>query len=213
MANPPLLTFQRELLASDVSDRVLPIDYPNYSEKTEPQSAGHFHSRPVDVMFNWGLSSNFRPYLHGEIFKGSTRLEYEVCSQWDHLDAAIQKKTKSLWASIHTPYYSRIDNQMMIRRYSDAKIAIAAPGCGRKTFRHGEIHNSAIAMQPDKLAYSVSMKGIRLEEGREVDSLWSALSSPGELYEVYLMNNAASDKLRPERYISEFLIPKIQEKL
>lgn len=212
--NPPVLTFQRELLVTDASDRVLPIEYLNYSNPIRPDTEEQFNARPIDVMFNWGLSSRIRPVIHGDIFMQSMRLGYEVCSQWDHLERETRDK-RGIWASIHTPHYARLNNEEMIRWFGRSKIVVAAPGDGVKNFRQGEINNSAIAMIPDKLAYSIPIKGVRLNRDAFAESLWQFLHGEDSrfLYEVYLMNNAASDKLRPERYIPEYLIPKIQEKL
>ncbi len=213
MANPPLLTFQRELLRSDVSDTVLPIDYPNYSAPVAADTEAQFQARPIDVLFNWGLSSHERPGIHADIFAQSVRLGYEVCSQWDHLDQAIARKGNgSLWAAIHTPHYARLGNVEMIRWFSKAKIVVAAPGEGRKSFRCGEINNSIVAMRPDKLAYSVEVKGVRLQPGREAESLHEVLRDD-RLYETYLLNHAAADALRPARWILERFIAEIQKRL
>ena len=213
--HPPLITFQRELLLKDVSDTMQPVEYLNYSAPIQAETEDQFNARPIDVFFQWGLSNPYRPHLHGEIFKHSQRLGYDVCSQLDHLDRCIARKDRpSIWAVIHTPHYARVSNDETIRWFGKSKVVIAAPGCGAKTFRHGEINNSIIAMRSDKLAYSVNQCGIALGDA-PVDALWGAVRGRDAdyLYRTYLLNHAAADSLRPARYVPEYIIPEIQKRI
>ena len=215
--HPPLITFQRELRRCDASEslRTLPIEYLNYSAPVQADTEERFNARPIDVFFQWGLSNPYRPNLHGDIFRHSQRLGYDVCSQLDHLDRCIARKDRpSIWAAIHTPHYARVSNDETIRWFSKSKIVIAAPGCGVKTFRHGEINNSVIAMQADKLAYSVNQCGIALVHA-PTDALWESVRGRDAdyLYRAYLLNHAAADSLRPARYVPDVFMPAIQKLL
>lgn len=212
--NPPVLTFQRELLRGDASEYVLPIEYANYSPRVEPDTEERFHARPISVLFNWGRSSETRPRLHGNIFRESGRYGYEVCSQWDHIDRAIADKgDRQLWCAIHTPHYARVDVSETIRRFSQAKITVAMPGCGRKNFRNGEINNSLQVILGDKLAWGVCPAGAHMLEGSEVEEINGLLANGGGNYAAYRRSHAASDALRPERYLREYVVPAIQKSL
>ncbi len=69
-------------------------------------------------------------------------------------------------------------------------------------------------MRNDKLAWSVNIKGCRLDPNGEAKYLAHALRAMKDsLYETYLLNHAAADALRPARYAPEYFIAEIQKRL
>lgn len=214
LKNPPILTFQRELLEKDVSDKHLPIEYLNYSQPVTPDTEEQFSKRPVDVMFNWGRSHEARPKLHGDIFRESGRYGYSVVSQWDHIERqCAENNPGGVWCAIHTPHFARIDCREAIEWFGKCKIVVAMNGCGVKTFRHGEIPNSIVASPMDELAWKASPRvWLSVDHIRELkkvlDGDWDA--SP---YGLYMDSIEYADSLRPERYIAEYIKPEIRSRL
>lgn len=211
--NPPILIFQRELLAKDVSETLLPIEYLNYSPKATPDDAETFARRPIDVVFSWGLSHRARQRVHGDIFRDSQKHGYTVVSQWNHIDSQIRDNNQGgIWCAIHTPHFCRIGGDEMTAWFNKSKIVVAMSGDGVKTFRHGEIPNSIIVTPKDALAWHVPVNSLQMNPGEEVSTIAALLKAP-ELHEVYRKMVTISDALRQERYISEYMIPAIKARL
>lgn len=226
LKNPPILTFQRELLKKDASPKILPIEYLNYSPFTTPDTKEQFEARPIDVLFNWGRSHESRPRLHADIFRQSSYLGYSVVSEWSHIEPQLRERNNGVWCAIHTPHFARIDVLDAIQWFNKAKVVVALNGCGAKTFRHGEIPNSIIALPQDRLAWSVLGEAncLRLDTGIggasithdrdavEVRQLDVALKHP-DLYQLYRASVRAADAMRPPNYVPDYIVQKIKEML
>ncbi len=155
--HPPIMTFQRELLAKDVTDRLQPIEYLNWLRNDHGNDTEEeFKKRPLEVAFNFGRSSETRMWLHGEIFKSAGRFGYDVISEFSHIDKALEdNKTSFKWLSVHVPHYARIDVHDVQKINRKAKVGIILNGAGVKTFRTGETCADFImAMPKDKLAWA-----------------------------------------------------------
>lgn len=226
--HPPLLTFQRELLASERDATHLPAEYLNYSDRVIPETREQFEARPVDVMFQWGRSSESRVRLHANIFRQSSYYGYEVVGNIEHLEAQLRETPSGIWVSSYTPHYARRDVREIIQLFGRAKIVVSMGGCGQKTFRGGEIPNSIIAFPADHLAWSIPYKDggncLRLETGLgpnsithdkenvEVKQLYTMLQRD-DLYWTYREAVEMADRLRPERYMAEYVVPEITKRL
>lgn len=228
---PPVAVFQRELLQKDRTNKILPIEYGNHSGPAPRQSRKDFLNRPIEVMFNWGLSHNSRPRLHGDIWRLGPRSGYATCGSWGHLEKAIEEsgahwETKCfggrLWCAINAPHYERLDIGKVNEWCGKSLITICMNGCGVKTFRHAEVHNSIVALPQDNLAWGVPLEDgvncLRLEsgigaasilpdrDGREVGKLLERLQDRESLHRIYLHALDAADRLRPQRYLPEYFM-------
>ncbi len=229
--HPPLLTFKRELLAKDVSERLLPIEYACWSGYVEKQTRAQFEARSLQVLFQWGRSHESRVRLHANIFRQSTYRGYEVLSEWRHLDLYFKENpaAQRVWATIYVPHYSREDMKVVDHWGGRSKICVSMSGCGVKCFRHSEVcHNSIMALPADHLAWSVpwehGVNAIRLgtlpggasithgQENVEITQLDVHLCDT-DLYPIYCAGVETADKLRPHRYLPEYFVPNVRKLL
>lgn len=146
--HPPILTFQRELLATDQPKKVLPLEYLNWLPEVGNDTKDDFMKRPIEVEFDWGRSHEGRPWLHGAIFQGMTRFGYEVVSEFAHLEHVLRNGHSRIWLSVHTPHYARLDVHQLQGIVRRSMITVVMPGAGRKTFRDGERCSDAIMAMP-----------------------------------------------------------------
>lgn len=220
--NPPILTFQRELLRWDVSDRVLPIEYLSWLPVHGNDTKEDFLKRPLDVSYVWSRSHESRMHVHGAIFQTAGKFGYDVISDFSHVDKAIQDNPSvPKWLSAHVPHYARIDVrdcQNFIRR---SKITIAMPGCGVKCFRHGENCGDAImAMPRNNLAWSYPWtheNSIHLyqdakyyEHDATTGHIANSLMRP-DLYNIYCAAMDNAQNYRPEAYLRRHVAGNIQK--
>lgn len=220
--HPPLLTFQRELLAKDASERVLPLDYLNWLPEYGNDTKEDFLKRPIEVEFDWGRSSEVRPLLHGAIFQGVTQYGYDVVSEFCHLEHAIREGTKRIWLSVHTPWYARLDVRQLQGIVRRSLITVVLPGAGEKTFRLGERASDALMAIPEhKLASAYpwdSSNSITLPPARElatvnaVPFLADALMRT-DLYELYCNAMGNAQNYRPEAYTRRHIAANVEKYL
>lgn len=213
--NPPVLTFQRELLEKDKAHNLLPIEYTSYLPEQAMDSKEYFKKRQLECLFNWGRSSEYRMMLHGQIFAMSGAFGYDVVSQWDHIDKAVQESAQGRkWASIHAPHYARLDVKEVHKVTRQSKIALVARGCGVKTFRQGEICDAAVmAMQTDKLAWTfpwvdgencirLDIDSMRPEQYVDaIKKMNDALMNLDRLYDIYCNAMTTARLYRFESYL------------
>lgn len=222
---PPVLIFQRELRQCEVTERRLPCDYLNFMPNVAPESRDQFNARPIDVCFQWGLSSESRVRLHANIFRQSSYRGYHVVSELSHIDREARER-KGLWCAIHTPHFARHSQPDVQQMFARSKIVVAMAGCGQKTFRHGEIPNSIMAFPNDELARGVSYQDgsncLRLSTGLgresiakdnvEIEEFSKALERT-DLYDIYLRAVEVANQLRPENYLAKHVIPAVERAL
>lgn len=228
LKNPPIITFQRELLAKDVSQSLVPIEYLNYFDKIPVETREQFNQRPISTLFSWGRSHESRARLHADIFRQSSYRGYTVVSDWSHIDRQLEEPGNGVWCAIHAPHFARIDVRDTVRHFNRSKIVVALNGAGVKTFRHGEIPNSIVALPEDRLAWSIplvhNVNCIRLNTGIggesiqhdrdavEIGQLCDALASD-RLYDIYREGVRAADALRPVSYIPDYVVSLIRSRL
>ena len=213
--NPPLLTFQRELLNKDVTDTIIPIDYFNWVSEIPIQSREEFEKRALSAFMFWGRSNENRLLLHADIWEGATRHGYSVCDNMMYLPDFIANEKGDKWCSLWQPHYKRVELQYILSINNIAKISIAPFGAGRKTFRHLESSvNSAMLMWEDNFAWAYPWKNgvncIKCEIGEEVDTIVKWLKNPN-LYYVYKACVENANRYRVDRYCSEYIEPMIKK--
>lgn len=210
---PPILTFQRELLKAEVTDKVLPISYPCFIPPMPIQSKKDFDNRLFDVFYNFGISNEYRKELHGEIWKQSGKYGYSVADNMYTLNQFIQNEHGKKWISAHTPHYLREPIETVMNVQGNAKISISLPGSGISCFRNCESPvNSTMLMQDDNLAWShewVHNKTcIKAKKGSEIEAAIEALSNPN-LYDIYVEGVKYLDHFRVDNYCKKYIEPLI----
>lgn len=207
---PPRLEFQRELFQRDVTPARLPVEWLCYLPASPAQDKESFDARPFDVLNVWGLSNPVRPRLHGNIFIGSQQYGYNVIDAWG-MDQSVQGRT---WVTIFTPWQSRQHINELMRWQRRAKLSVSLPGCGWKCFRHSEsIVDCVMALPYDPgLAWTYPFEHgvncIRLNPDNMLADLDTATKRT-DLHEIYLRGLETADKYRSERYVAEYILPKI----
>ncbi len=217
-AHSPILYFKRELLQKDVSDWLLPIEYPNWQPDYPLQLREQFNNRAIQVLNYWGRSHEARLMLHGEIWKNAARKGYTVCDniyQFNHF-MHHEKDNKNKWLSFHIPFYDRCDINEIMKINAISKLSISLFGCGRKCFRNtGEsIVNSICVMPEDGLAYSYPFEHgvncIKFSINDDITGLkneWDVIGACEEalkrddLYDIYLESKKAADWYRADNYL------------
>lgn len=213
--NEPYLYFKRELLANDVTDKILPIEYPNFSKEFEPETRENFNSRPISACFYWGRSHEARLMLQGEIWKNAARKGYAVCDNIYYLNNFMaEEENENKWISLWIPHYQRIDISEILKINGLSKTAISLPGCGVKCFRTTEvIANSIMVMPEDNLAYSYPFEhgkncikfpindvtGLK-EEWKVCEAVEEVLKR-NDLYDIYLNSLHAAKWYQVDNYI------------
>lgn len=205
--NPPLITFQRELLKKDVTDTLVPIAYPCFLPPEPTQNYDQFNGRPIQTIFSWGLSHEYRKTLHGDIWKEAGRYGYSVCDNLFYLQGFLQHEgNHKKWMTLNIPHYYRLPMEQFMPIHSLAKISISIAGAGRNCFRHCESPvNSVMLMWNDELAWHDDwidgFNCIKCKQGEEIATINYWLTMPEELYDIYLNGVAEVDKYRFNNYI------------
>lgn len=225
--HPPIMTFQRELLAADATDTLIPIEYGNWLPRTPIDSPERFRRRPIEVLHNGGRSHEGRMTLFGAIFQGASRHGYDVITRWEDIRPALADSNSRKWANIHCPHYSRIDVRDVDRWNNQSKLSVSMPGCGRKCFRHSEaINGSIMAFQEDQLAWSypyvdgvncvrfVDFETDPTTASFAVNKLNSVVEmEPHAIYSLYVRAQEQADKYRCERYAHDWIAGNVEKAL
>lgn len=215
--NPPVITFQRELLQKDVTETLVPIVYPCVLPEVPIQTKQEFNNRPIELMHCWGLSHEARKWLHGKIWWKSSNYGYSVCDNLSFFNEFMQQeRNHRKWLTLNIPHYARqpIETIMLLNGLS--KISVSLAGAGRACFRHSESPlNSAMLMWDDELAWHKDVwvhneNCIKSDEGVEISAAIEALENPN-LYDIYRNGVETLDKFRVNRYIKEYIEPLINK--
>ncbi len=215
--NPPVITFQRELLQKDVTDKLVPIIYPCMLPPVPIQSKEDFDRRPLELMHCWGLSHEARKWLHGKIWWKSSRYGYAVCDNLSFFNQFMElENNPRKWLTLNTPHYARQPMSTIMFLNGLSKISVSLAGAGRSCFRHSESPvNSTMLMWEDDLAWHQNIwvhneNCIKCDEGTEIQAAWDALGNPN-LYEIYKKGVETVDQFRVDRYIKEYVEPLINK--
>jgi hypothetical protein len=213
--NEPILYLKRELLVNGVSDKVLPLEYPNFSKPFEVETKEQFNGRPLSIFNYWGRSHEARLLQHGMFWVNAARKGYAVCDNIYYFNNFMaEEKNPNKWITFHIPHYARIDISEILNINGMSKLALSLPGCGIKCFRSTEvIANSIMVMPEDNLAYSYpfehskncirftieSVDGIS-KEWKVCEAIEEALKRD-DLYEIYLGSLEAAKFYQVDTYI------------
>jgi len=215
--NKPHIYFKRELLSADATDNVAAIDYPCWLPEIPVQTKEQFNDRLLSVFYFWGRSHEQRLILHSDIWRNASYRGYSVCDNFFYFNNFIKEEKGEKWASMWMPHYCRVDISEVMKINGAAKISIAMPGAGRKTFRAtGESPvNAVLMMKEDNLAYSYqwlhNQNCIKFQNfGEEISTIMEALNNP-LLYEIYLESVENCNKYRIARYVKNYLMPIINK--
>lgn len=208
---PAILHFKRELLEVDKTDTLIPISFLCTIPEEPVQTKEQFDARPVEVFYSWGYSHPDRRRLHGEIFTKSDSKGIHIIDHWDQGD---HFEGKHNWITIHAPHYARKPMNIIMDRQRCSKVTVSMPGAGNTCFRHSEAPvNSIMALQNDNLSWAYewmhAVNCIRLTVGQEFEDLNTALETL-PLYDIYVESQKSIDQWRPERFVPEYVIPKIR---
>jgi hypothetical protein len=216
---PPVLTLQRELLASDVSDTVKPVDYPNWNEPYPLQTKEQFEKRPISLFNFWGRSNEQRLRVHAEIWLNASQKGHDVCDNIYYLEKFLTEQNEGngkRWVSLNIPHYARVDVKHILGINGLSKLSLSMPGSGKKCFRHTSESpvNSVMVKQADSLAWSYSWKHnvncIEARPGQEIEAIEQALQNPA-LYYIYREGVALAEKYRPVNYYPDYIEKLIKE--
>lgn len=223
---PPIMTFKRELLNKDRSDRLLPIEYTSYLPEPGLDSKEDFFKRPIEALFNWGRSSESRMYLHAAIFASAPAFGFDVISEWSHIEKAIKENISGPWkfVSVHAPHFARIDVLEVQKFCRMSRVGFVLHGAGVKTFRDAECAQDFVMARPfNNLAWaypwnsenSIVLSRINsVHNGIEaVKIVMDALMDRDGLYTRYCaaMSNAAN--YRYDAYLRRHVSANIQRVL
>ena len=205
--NPPAISFYREALQEQITEKLLPISYPCFIAPQPIQSEDEFNNRIFEVFNTFGISHEYRKELHGQIWQQSGRHGYSVADNLYILDHFIQYEKGRKWASIHIPWWARQPIEAITERNKSSKIGISIAGAGRSCFRHTEIPTvSAMLMWEDDLAWHKGIwehgvNCIKCEQGNEIETAIEWLQKPKELYQIYLKGIETVNQFRFDNYI------------
>lgn len=214
-AYPPMVYFKRELLAKDRVD-VHPIDWVCCQEIPQLMSRDQFLSRPIELLFGpWGYSNPLRPQLHGDIFRAMADQGIEV---HDIIDSEVTTIARH-WFTIYAPHWRRIHINNIMELQQQAKLSIALPGAGIKTFRDAECPIGCIPVfTKDLLARAYPWEHgencLRLPtDDYSLIPHLDAFTKRTDLYEIYLASQETIRKYQSKVYIENYITPIIESAL
>lgn len=210
-ANPPKITFKRELLKKDVTDKVLPIEYPCVVHHWEVDSEERFNNRPISCFQYWGRSNENRLRIHGDIWHHATRKGFSVCDNIYYINKFLQEERGGKWVTLWIPHYERIDINNLMPLNAISKLSLSWPGAGFKCFRTGEAPaNSIMVMHRNEFSWAYDWNEtncILVEPGKEMEGIDEALDNP-MLYQIYKAGVENCDRYRLPNYLNH-----IQQKI
>jgi len=225
--NPPKVYFKRELLAKDKTDKILPIEYPNWQPDYTLDTREQFNSRPIAMFNYWGRSHESRLMFHGEVWKNAARKGYAVCDNIYYFNSFMaDEKNPMKFITLNIPHYSRIDISELMKINALSKLSVSLPGCGIKCFRStGEsIVNSIVVLPEDDLAYSFplidGLNCIKFSRNNDVSGVkneWGIMNlinhvlgiESDNLYDIYVRSKKVADWYSVNNYIKNYLEPNI----
>lgn len=211
---PPAIYFKRELLKKDVSDTVLPIDYPCWVGECPIDSREQYNARPVNVFFYWGRSHEERAKLHGNIWVHSSKNGASVCDNLYYFSKFLEEeKGNNKWVTLHVPHYGRTDIENILAINGLSKLSISLFGAGRKCFRTtGESPvNSLMVMQDSKSAYSYEWihgeNCLKFPTTQTEIEMIDEFLQRKDLYDIYVEGVKTCDKYKISNYLNNYINP------
>lgn len=207
--NPPKYHFIREILKKDITDTVLPIDYPCYATPYPVENREHFNSRPVNVFNFWGRSSEDRVKVHAEFWTHSSVNGASICDNMYYINKFLNEEhNPNKWVTLNIPHFSRVDIQNIYNINGLSKLSLSLKGCGNKCFRHGESPvNSIMVMEDNGITFAYEwVHGVNCIKfkGDPISAIEQALKRD-DLYDIYLRGLENIDKYRIDNYTKNYI--------
>jgi hypothetical protein len=209
--------FKRELLEREVTEKIVPVDFPCYLPIPGVQTKEEFDARPLEVFHFWGLSHESRPRLHGDIFREAYHNGYEVLSQFGHWHGYFADPRGRTWASVHAPHFDRKPMTDVMHFIHRSKISVSLPGAGVKCFRDSEASCGSIpAFWNCGIARSYPWEAekncILLQPGIEWLDLCDVVQQDN-LYDLYVAAQETIQKYSAPTYVRDYILPNIERNL
>lgn len=210
--NPPVVSFVRELLKADASDKVVPIQYPCWHEVPQVQSREEFNARLFEVFYSWGLSHEHRKTIHGDIWQKSGKYGYSVCDNIFYVNSFLSNESAPRkWLTMNIPHYARQPMEIIVQVNGMAKISFSPPGAGRSCFRSAESPiNSVMLMLEDDIKWSHDWEHgvncIKCKQGEEVETAIEWLAKD-QLYDVYVAGVENCKNYQLDNYVKNYIEP------
>lgn len=208
--NPPRMMFKRELLKKDVSDKVLPIEYPCTANSYPQQTKEEFESRPINVFQYWGRSSEHRVRIHAEILTHGYKKGFQVCDNLYYINGYLFNEQGEKWVTCWIPHYQRMELSNLMKVNNLSKLSLSWGGAGFKCFRTSEAPvNSIMVTWKNDFAWAFDWNEtncILVEQGKEIEGIEEALQRE-DLYDIYLAGMQNVEKYRLSDYINNYILP------
>jgi hypothetical protein len=219
--NPPKLIFKRELLAKDVTEKILPIEYPCRYSIPPKNTKAEFSRRPIQAMMYWGRSNERRLGIHSAIWRNAMEKGYNVIDNVYYFEKFLMNEDGINWATFNIPHYQRIQIESLLLMNSYSKIGISPVGAGNKCFRETEVStNSVLCLHDTGMAYSYDWvhgeNCIKMPLGasptcdEEINVIEEALKRT-DLYDIYVNGVENVKKYQFHDYITNYLEPLIKK--
>lgn len=211
-ANPPRLTFKRELLKKDITDKVVPIDYPCLYASQLEQDKETFDSRPINVFQYWGRSSEHRVRIHAEILAHGYKKGFQVCDNFYYINGYLSNESGEKWVTLWIPHYQRFDISNLFAVNNLSKLSLSWGGAGFKCFRTAEAPvNSIMVMHKNDYAWAYDWDEtncILVDKGKEIEQIEQALQRT-DLYDIYINGTQNCRRYLLQNYIANYINPLI----
>ena len=223
--HPPILTFQRELLERDRSEKILPLEYTGWLPESGSDTKDEFRKRPISALFNWGRSSESRMYMHAAFFSQAPAFGYDVISEWSHIEKAIKENISGplKMCSVHAPHFARIDVREVQKFCRMSQIGVIMNGAGVKTFRDAECAQDLLMARPyNLLAWTYpwdETNSIVLPDCQTVESAQKAIKvimdsiMRPDIYDIYMAGQDNARRYRHENYLRQHVQANVEKAL
>lgn len=203
--------FMRELYEEDVSEKLVPIEWPCVLPAWAIEPRQNFDTRPFEVFYCWGMSNPLRPSLHGQIYELMGDGLVDVIGHWDHIDAKINEPHRK-WISIHSPHTHRVHLNEIARRQAQSKMSVSMPGAGQRCFRDTEapVHTAPVYVQDGTARSYPWQHGVNcLKLDMSAHALNEA-TQRDDLHDIYVAAQETIDRYRTHRYTREYVMPHLK---
>jgi len=200
----PILTLQREIRKTDLTDKIKPLSYPCYQPVYPIQTREEFNARPIELCHYWGRSSEERLWFQGNAYLHASKEGIEISDNLYYLQWMLNENYKRLWVTANIPHFARVPIEQILQVNGMAKLGLSLPGAGKHCFRDSEIPvNSVMVLQDNDIAFPFEWEhGVNCIRYKGVDpipAIEEALKRD-DLYEIYLKGIENIDKYRTANY-------------
>lgn len=216
--NPPRLYFKRELLKQDVTENVIPIEYPCwYSSQNPLQTKDEFNSRRLEVAHYWGFSHTMRKTFQGNSYLHAVKEDITIIDNIYYYDKFLQENHRRYWFNAHIPHFARVQIDGVFAITNNAKLCVSLPGAGVKCFRSMEApFTSVVVMREDDIAWTYDWvhneNCIKFVGDDPIPAIEEALRNP-QLYEIFLKGQEVVEKYKIGNYINNYLLKEINARV